>query len=31
MGIQRGDGAYATEAVDDLNRRLKASRQERRD
>ncbi|HVK36081.1 MAG TPA: PH domain-containing protein [Microlunatus sp.] len=30
MGIQRGDGAYATEAVDDLNRRLKASRQQPR-
>ena len=30
MGIQRGDGAYATEAVDDLNRRLKAYRQQRR-
>ncbi|HEY5787043.1 MAG TPA: PH domain-containing protein [Microlunatus sp.] len=27
MGIQKGDGAYATEAVEDLNRRLKASRQ----
>jgi hypothetical protein len=30
MGIQKSDGAYATEAVDDLNRRLKASRQQRR-
>ena len=28
MGIQRGDGAYASEAVDDLNRRLKASRRQ---
>jgi len=27
MGIQKSDGAYATEAVEDLNRRLKASRQ----
>jgi hypothetical protein len=30
MGIQKSDGAYATEAVDALNRRLKASRQQRR-
>lgn len=26
MGIQRGDGAYATEAVADLNRRVRAHR-----
>jgi hypothetical protein len=30
MGIPKGDGAYATEAIDDLNRRLKASRRQRR-
>ena len=30
MGIQKGDGPYATEAVEDLNRRVKASREQRR-
>jgi hypothetical protein len=29
MGIQRSDGAYATEAVEDLNRRLTVARQQR--
>ena len=30
MGIQKSDGAYATDAVADLNRRVQASRQQRR-